>query len=93
VANEEKYKLGRTVVQTVDYYGLLAPRVGWVTDVWPNTKVLFEDGRETCMSMELDSVCTVTDDFVEDIEGLREQVLESVRGHRVSRKTPYTEVT
>jgi len=72
--SQRKYQLGRKVVQTKDYVGLKAGRVGWVTSEWPRTRVLFDDGREPDISEELCNVLKSTDEFCEDLEELRERV-------------------
>ena len=85
-ARIEKYRLGRKVVQTEVYYGLPDGRQGWVTNVWPMTSILFWDGRECHMSDELDKVLDVTNEYEEDLEGLRDRILRSAKGFSTMRR-------
>jgi len=80
--HEKKYRVGRKIVQVRDYYGLRAGRVGWVTDVWPRTRILFEDGREPDIHAEFCSVLEETDDYIEDVDALRESISNKKRAKR-----------
>ena len=90
-ASREKYKLGRHVVQTKDYYGLRRGRVGWVTQTWPVTRVLFEDGTEPDMHKELCLTLEATDEYCDDVELLRTRIKASLDKHykNITRKMSY----
>ena len=88
LVSEDKFKIGRKVVQTKSWYGTPKGRVGWVTDVWPKTKVLFEDGREPNLSAEFSEILEPTEEYYEDIESLRERIGRA-KHSKISRKSTY----
>lgn len=89
----KKYDVvGRTVVQFGEWAGRPAGRMGWVVSTWPETVVLFEDGRLADVHSELDAVLGPIDEIVEDVESLIGRIVRGAGENRtkVQRKSQYS---
>ena len=72
---QDKYKLGRKIVQVRDSYGTKKGRVGWVSSVWPKTRVVFEDGMEPDVHSDFCVCLEATDEYHDgDVELLAQEL-------------------
>lgn len=83
--SRDKFRLGRKVVQTRDWYGTAKGLVGWVTDTWPVTAIAWEDGTEEWVSWAHGEHIDALDEYA-DLNEVRRHIAETAKKRRVERK-------